>query len=166
MPEGTAIIVALFIAGFLLIAAEVFVPGAVLGIAGFLCLAGSVGVVFLHHGALAGTVAAFVVGALSLTGFFVWLSIFPRTFIGRRIVLGTTQPAPVSDWAGLAGQEGVALTPLRPSGTVRVGDRRVSAVAEAGEFVAEGAAVSVVSCGGMGVVVRPKDRLEPRPDRA
>lgn len=166
MPEGTAIVAALFVAGFLLIAAEVFVPGAVLGFAGSLCLAGSVAVVFAYHGAVAGTVAGFVVGALALTGFFVWLSIFPRTFIGRRIVLGTTQAAPVFEPAGLVGKEGVALTPLRPSGTVRVGDLRISALAEAGEFVAEGAAVSVVSAGGMGVVVRPKDRLEPRADRA
>lgn len=166
MPEGAAVVAALLIAGFVLVAAEVFVPGAILGVLGVLCFAASVAVIFAYHGVVAGAVAAAVISVLGLGSFFVWLSIFPRTFIGRRIVLGTTQSAPVTDLAGFVGKDGVALTPLRPSGTVRVGERRVSALAEAGGFVGEGEAVHVVSCDGMGIVVRPKDRLEPGAERA
>ncbi len=161
MPEGPALIIVLFVVGFVLVAAEVFLPGVILGVIGFLCLAGSVALVFAHYGVGAGVVASFLVGGLTLGGFIVWLWIFPRTFIGRRIVLDRTQPPDHSadENRGLVGSFGVALTPLRPAGTARIDGRRVDVTAT-GEFLEEGAGVVVVAADGMRVVVRRKDRLE------
>ena len=162
MPDDSYLIVALFIAGFLLIAAEVFVPGLIVGTLGFLCLVASVGLVFYHHGALAGSMAALVIGTLSIGGLIVWLNIFPKTFIGRRIILSRTQTSGAPCDAGLVGETGVALTALRPAGTARIAGKRVDVTA-VGEFLEEGAAVIVAAADGLRVSVRRKDGLEPAP---
>jgi membrane-bound serine protease (ClpP class) len=162
MPEGYAIIVTLFVVGFLLIAAEVFLPGLILGTIGLLCLIASVVLVYLQFGTAAGLVATFVVGGLSLVGFVIWLFLFPRTFIGRRIMLNKRSfDEHRSDHdLSLVGQSGEAVTPLRPSGTARIGGKRVDVTA-IGEFLEEGEEVIVVAADGMRVAVRRKDKLEP-----
>ncbi len=162
MPEGPALIIALFIAGFVLLAAEVLVPGLVLGIAGLLCLAGSVALVFVQYGTGPGLIALVTVGGLTIAGFVIWLSIFPRTFIGRRVVLSTSQPTDprAGDNRQLVGEEGTAATPLRPAGAARIAGRRVD-VTTAGEFLEEGVEIVVVAADGMRVVVRRKDGLAP-----
>ena len=160
MLDGTALIFVLFAAGFLLIAAEVFVPGFIVGTLGFLCLAASVALVFYHHGSVAGTVAAVTVGTLSIGGMMVWLNIFPRTFIGRRIVLSRQQVSAERPAAELVGEAGVAVTALRPSGQARIAGKRVDVTA-VGEFLEPGVELVVVAADGLRVAVRRKDRLEP-----
>lgn len=160
MIDGPALIIVLFFAGFLLIAAEVFVPGLIVGTLGFLCLAASIGLVFYHYGALAGSIAALVISTLSIGGLIVWLNIFPKTFLGRRIVLSRQQSSGAPRDAGLVGETGVALTALRPSGTARISGKRVDVTA-VGEFLEQGAAITVVATDGLRVAVRRKDGLEP-----
>ena len=53
----------------------------------------------------------------------------------------------------LVGQDGVAVTDLRPAGTARIGDERVDVVTE-GEYVAQGSAVRVIRSEGYRHVVR------------
>jgi membrane-bound serine protease (ClpP class) len=55
--------------------------------------------------------------------------------------------------ADLVGQDGVAMTDLRPSGTAQIGPERVDVVTE-GEYVAQGRAVRVVRSEGYRHVVR------------
>ena len=55
--------------------------------------------------------------------------------------------------ADLVGQDGVAVTDLRPSGTAQIGPERVDVVTE-GEYVAQGRAVRVVRSEGYRHVVR------------
>jgi len=57
----------------------------------------------------------------------------------------------------------VALTDLRPSGTVLIGEERVDAVSES-EWIEDGTAVKVVSSEGYRHVVRPLRALEETPD--
>jgi membrane-bound serine protease (ClpP class) len=160
MLDGTSLIVVLFAAGFLLIAAEVFVPGFIVGTLGFLCLAVSVGLVFYHHGAFVGTIAAIAVSTVSVGGMVIWLNIFPKTFIGRRIVLSRSIASEPPQGSGLVGLSGVAVTDLRPSGMARIGGKRVDVTA-VGDFLEEGSAVIVVAADGLRVAVRRKDGLEP-----
>ncbi len=162
MPDGPSLIIALVVVGFLLIAAEVFLPGLVLGTIGLLCLVASVVFVFLNYGTSAGVLAAFVVGGLTLVGFVLWLFLFPHTFIGRRLMLRTTQRTTrdPEDHRSLVGETGEAITPLRPSGTARIGGKRVDVTA-VGDFLEQGEAVVVVAADGMRVAVRRKDGLEP-----
>jgi membrane-bound serine protease (ClpP class) len=161
MLEGPALIITLFVIGFILIAAEVFLPGMILGIVGFLCLIGSVAAVFATYGTSAGLLAAFVVGALAFGGFLLWLFLFPRTFVGRRFMLLATQPPDpaAADHRALLGETGEALTPLRPAGTARLGGKRVDVTA-IGEFLEAGTPVEVIAADGMRISVRRKDGLE------
>ena len=55
----------------------------------------------------------------------------------------------------LVGKEGVAVTNLRPSGTVRIENRRIDVVTR-GDFIEKGAAVDVVKVEGSRVVVKQK----------
>lgn len=164
MADGAALIIALFVVGFLLIAAEVFLPGLILGSFGLLCLVASVVVVFVYYGPSAGLLAAFVVGGLSIVGFLLWLNLFPRTAVGRRLMLRTQQPPDhtADEHRSLVGESGEALTPLRPSGTARIAGKRVDVTA-VGEFLEQGAPVVVVAADGLRIAVRRKDGLEPAP---
>jgi membrane-bound serine protease (ClpP class) len=161
MPESSSLIIVLFVVGFALVAAEVFLPGLILGTIGLLCLIASVVLVFSQYGTSAGVLAAFLVGGLSFVGFIVWLNIFPRTFIGRRLMLQTCQPADLTAAAHqtMIGVTGEALTPLRPSGTAQINGTRIDVTA-VGDFLESGEQVVVIAADGMRVAVRRKDGLE------
>ncbi len=77
-------IVVLIIVGFLMLAAEVFVPGMVLGLLGGLCLSGAVIVAFLYYDAVTGSLVFVGVCVLTIAGFIAWMAAFPHTAIGRR----------------------------------------------------------------------------------
>lgn len=151
-------IVVLALVGFLLLAAEVFVPGLVLGILGIVCLTAAVLVGYFQYGILAGTLIFAGLFVVVLAGFVTWMKAFPHTAIGRRIML---QKSLVSGdgretaRTSLAGKEGEALTPLRPAGTARLDGRKVDVMAES-EFIAAGEPVIVVRDEGMRIVVRKK----------
>lgn len=61
--------------------------------------------------------------------------------------------------AELVGQQGTALSDLRPAGTARIGGRRVDVVSR-GEYLRKGAALVVEEVAGNRVVVREKERGE------
>jgi membrane-bound serine protease (ClpP class) len=58
-----------------------------------------------------------------------------------------------SENQSLVGQSGEAITPLRPSGTARIGGKRVDVTA-VGDFLEQGVNVVVVAADGMRVAVR------------
>jgi len=157
--------------GLLLLLAEAFlIPGfGFPGILGILCLVA--GLLFLGTGFRPGDAVTFDSTAVErfalqlLATFFaggltiVFLArVFPSAPFGRKLVLAEgALPArgadPAPSRAGAA-REGVAVTPLRPAGTARVGDDLVDVVTE-GDFVDAGARVRVVRVEGSRVVVRP-----------
>lgn len=141
----TAIII-LFVAGILLLALEVFVPGAVLGILGAILIIAGVSVAFGVYGATGGFIAlATGVALLALTLYleFVVLpkSRLARTFSMTATVEGTSQ-APVAALAEVLEQVGETATPLSPSGYVTVKGRRYEAFSQSG-YLAKGVAVRV-----------------------
>ena len=151
-------IVVLIIVGFLMEAAEVFVPGMVLGLLGGLCLAGAVIVAFVYYDAVIGSIVFAGVCVLTLTGFMAWLAMFPRTAIGRRIMLQKSLVKGVGERGApseLMGAQGRALTPLRPAGTASIGGKRVDVVAES-DFIGRDEPIVVVREEGLRIVVRKK----------
>jgi len=151
---GQAIVV-LIIVGFLMIAGEVFVPGLVLGLCGGLCLLIAVGLSYAAYGVLTGTGIFAAVGICTLGGFFLWLNLFTRTPIGKKIVLSEgLSSGDAVERDSLVGSQGVALTALRPAGTALINGQRVDVVAEMG-FIEADAPVCVVVHEGMRIVVQP-----------
>ena len=67
---------------------------------------------------------------------------------------GYTAP---QDLQGLAGKEGVALTPLRPAGTAEIAGERYDVISE-GIYIPAGTELVVVRVEGARVVVRPRQK--------
>jgi membrane-bound ClpP family serine protease len=135
----------LFLVGVLFLAAEVFVPGAVLGILGAVAMAVGCGIAFVRLGAAGGAVAT--ASAIVLLGFtlyaeLVWL---PKSRLGKGMVVESSvdaQSQPPIALADIVGKAAEAETPLVPSGYVLVEGKRYEAFSPAGH-VAKGALLRV-----------------------
>lgn len=152
---------ALLAAALLLIFVEVFVPSggiismvsAVVAIAGVVCLFRvSVG------WGLTGVLMVLILGPMAA---FFALQMLPSTPMGKKLLHGaegmeTTSPAPpdAGIYDALAGQEGEAVTDLRPVGVVRIDGKRVDALSEV-SVIRAGTRVRVTSVQGRQVKVRP-----------
>ncbi len=153
----TNAIVVLSLVGFLLLAAEVFVPGMILGILGLLCLGGAIAFSYVEFGAYIGTITLVCVMGAVFVGFIGWMMAFPHTSIGRRLMLKQNLTRGVGEKdrpsQPLVGQSGRALTPLRPSGTALINGQKVDVVAES-SFVPQDTPIVVILQEGMRIVVR------------
>jgi membrane-bound serine protease (ClpP class) len=148
-------IVLLYLLGAFLVILELFTPGIVLGLCGLASMAAATYFLFEAYGAAAGSIGLFagLGAALGVAALGV-----------RRMRLAHTQdPArySVADpaLAALVGAEGVASSPLRPTGVVRLGpehgERRIDVVTR-GEMIDAGTRVEVIEVDGNRVVVRAK----------
>jgi membrane-bound serine protease (ClpP class) len=157
---------ALLLAGLfaLFFVLEFMLPsGGVLGVLATICLVSAITLAFTHS-STAGF--SFIVGGLAVTPllFALMVRLWPKTFIGRRILNG----APVASTGGpnpltapqadsLVGRVGVAVTDMLPSGLIRIADRRYDAVS-LGVAIDRGTAVEVCRVNGRIIQVRPTDR--------
>ncbi|WP_210420438.1 NfeD family protein [Aquisphaera giovannonii] len=137
------------ICGLLLILLEVLIPsGGVIGICSLACLALCLWYAFSTSLGLGATFLVVDLVAIPLTVSLAF-SLWTRTPLGRKILLKPPEPEEIEDshadsrLEGLAGREGRALTPLRPSGHVEVDGRRLGALAEGG-FLPAGTLVRVL----------------------
>ena len=153
-----------FFVGLLLIALEIFlIPGfGLVGILGILCVLVS----FFWAFGLENISTALRVITRSLTAaiaVMILLAVYvlPKTPIFRKVWLDTAlsskdgcQAQTADD--SLIGANGVAVTPLRPSGVVRIAGSRHDAASE-GDFLEAGEEVTVTACNGFQLIVRKKD---------
>ncbi len=155
----------LLAAGILAIYVEIFVPAAgLIGLAGGGMIVASVVLGYVYHDPITGTILLFVSLVVVPTAIALGLKIFPKTPVGRRLILGPTPDSPGDadqsdggtgrhDAITDAGDEGVALTDLRPSGTGRFEKRKISVVTS-GEYIERGTPIRIVRTEGNRVVVR------------
>jgi membrane-bound serine protease (ClpP class) len=113
-PIGLAIL--LFSLGAVLVLVEVMLPThGVVGVLAALLIVAGVGVTFYINQYLGLGIAVLLVVALPICGA-LWVKIWPKTPVGRRLILGdVTPPAPTAP-AVHVGQTGVTVTELRPTG--------------------------------------------------
>ncbi len=160
------------LAGVALIMVEIFVlPGfGVAGIAGalllvfglFSSLVGNVGFSFPQLDQMSGPIwtmaTTLIIGILLIISFARYL---PQNRAFSKLILATStdQQSGYSSFKereDMTGKEGIALTALRPSGTVLIDDRRYDVVTE-GDFIEKGAKVKVVSSSTSVITVRKMD---------
>ncbi len=143
--------------GLLLLLAEAFVPGGVLGIVGGLALLTATVLGFVWYGPLAGSILLVGLGGTALVGFTVWMSLFTRTPAGRKMLLARSLPSGSATVTPTltVGAEGIALTPLRPGGRARFGEVTVDVASEA-DFLDAGTNLILVETGSDRLVVRKK----------
>lgn len=149
-------IVVLFLAGILLLAIEVFVPGMIVGIIGGLAILAGVITAFSLYGAEGGIVALLGGGLLLGITFYVEFMVLPKTRFARKLSMGTTvdgtsQPA-VADLAAVLDQQGETVTPLSPSGYIHLQGRRYEAFSQSG-YLAKGIPVRVTGLDNFRLIV-------------
>lgn len=139
-------ILLLFVLGIVLLVLDLFVPGIILSVAGTIAFLAGTRQAFVEYGT-GGGLLAFAIGmALLALALYIEYGLLPKTRFGKKFFLhaavhGTSQ-APAAETAALTGREGVALTPLMPSGQIEVDGRRYEALSLDGH-VAKGARLKV-----------------------
>lgn len=150
------LIILLFSIGILFIAAEVIVPGGILGTLGALLMFGGCVVAFINYGTGGGMLALFAAVAVAGLALFVEFRILPKTKIGRSAFLTAeitaVAPAVGEEARELIGHSAEALTMLSPTGYVRVGGQRYEAFCQCGQVPA-GAALKVVGADNFRLIV-------------
>lgn len=121
----------LFAAGALLLVGELFLPTqGILGLLGVISIGTGVGVGFSMNQWLGLTLMLATLAATPIA-ITIALNVYPKTPIGRRMVLPTVnsvaQQLPV-----VSGAVGIAVTALRPAGECEFGPHRVEASSELG----------------------------------
>ena len=149
------LILLLFAAGVVLLALEVIVPGAILGIIGGILMLIGVIVSFDQYGLSGGGLAS--AAGLGMVGIALYLefvllpkSRLAKTFSMTATVTGKSQPA-IAD-RSVIGKRATAVTTLAPSGVVECEGRRYEAFARSGHVPA-GAAVDVVDLDNFRLIV-------------
>ena len=129
-----AFAILLFAGGVLMLLAEVVLPShGVLGVVGGLAMVVGVGVLFWVN-QYAGVAAAVTLVVLAPFAAAAWVKFWPRTYAGKRLILGpgsevATGTAPVTPVQ--VGQVGVAVSELRPGGTCEFGSGAAASRVEA-----------------------------------
>ena len=152
----------LFLIGIGLIALEVFViPGfGVAGVLGITFMLGSAFFVFDKAYDFR-TAILWLSTSVILSAALIILAVFllPETQLFRRFALSTVMDAEMGyhassleNFQNYLGQSGIALTPLRPSGTARIANKRVDVVT-AGDFIPQNSTIKVIEVEGPKVFV-------------
>lgn len=149
-------LVLLFAIGILLIAAEVIVPGGILGAIGGLMMFGGCVMAFIAYGSLGGLIAvltAFTLGGIAL---YIEFRYLPKTKWGKRAFL-TAQVTGVSAAFGpeasdLIGKSAEAVTLLSPSGYILVDGKRHEAFCQSGQAPV-GSALEVIGADNFRLIV-------------
>jgi membrane-bound ClpP family serine protease len=126
----------LFLLGVLLLAGEVFTPGAVLGILGGCAMVGGCVISFQQFGAGGGALATVIACALLALTLYLELVWLPRSRFGRKLIVQSASDAvsqpPLADLEAVVGKTAQAVTTLAPSGYVTVDGRRYEAFCQSG----------------------------------
>jgi membrane-bound serine protease (ClpP class) len=153
------IIIALLIMAFLLIAAEIFVVGGVLGALGALLLIAATALTFYFYGPTIGFILFFVSGIVALTIIILGFKWIRTTGFGKRLFLGDEMDRDKGYESAddrleqFRGQQGVTVSELRPSGLADFDGQRVT-VTTLGGFIDEGRRVEVIDIRYNQIVVR------------
>ena len=159
----------ILVLGLLLLIAELFIPsGGVLGILAAAALIGSILFAFSAPPP-AGMIFLIVVVIALPTVIGIGLQLWPKTPLGRRMLLDGPTPEEIYpldqrdyELSRLVGRVGRTITQLRPAGMTDFDGRRVDTIAE-GMIIEAGTLVRVVDFKGHRVIVRKVEDDEPQP---
>lgn len=152
------VILALLVAGFLLVILEIFLPGGVVGTVGVVLLIIGSLLCFRDYGTGVGVMV--LVGCLVGATLIIYLGykMIRRSRVSKNIFLETAESteagftASDEDLKGLLGAVGVAESDLRPAGIADFSDHRVSVVTD-GEYIHAGERIRVTEVESNRVVV-------------
>lgn len=153
----------LFIAGGILFLLELIVPGGIVGFLGFILMIASLFISTNNPVHMGISIVLAVTISVMIFIFLVKVIGRPMKFFKKLILTDATDTksgyVSNENRIELIGQEGVTLTPLRPSGTILIGDERIDVVSE-GSFIQKDKKVRVVKTEGPRIVVREIEELD------
>jgi membrane-bound ClpP family serine protease len=153
------LIILLFSIGLLLLAAEVMVPGGILGAAGGLMLFAGCILSFVLLGDTEGFIAIAVAASAAIALFYIQFKILPKTRIGKRFFLSreisASSTALNEDARDLIGKTAQSVTVLSPSGYVTIAGKRFEAFSQSGH-IAPGTDLEVIDANSFQLIVRTK----------
>jgi membrane-bound serine protease (ClpP class) len=139
----TTLVILLLLAGIVLMVAEALLPTqGLLGVVGAVAMLAAVVACFRLDSRVGFALLAGLVLAAPFAGM-LWVRLYPKTPVGRRMILGPVASEAPAAPAVSVGQTGTTVSELRPMGTCEFGADRVEARAERGTIPA-GARVRVV----------------------
>lgn len=132
------LIILLFAIGIFLLAAEVLIPGGILGLAGGVLLFTGCVVSFVQLGTSEGLCAIGIALVAAGIVFFIQFKILPKTRFGKRFFLSreiSASSTALGDEArDLIGKTAISVTVLSPSGYVTIDGKRYEAVSQSGQI--------------------------------
>lgn len=135
------LIIAIFTIGILLLAAEVLVPGAILGVAGGALLFTGCILSFTMLGVGEGITAIACSMVAAAIVFYIQFKILPKTTFGKRFFLSKEIEAisahPSDKARDLIGKTAKSVTVLSPTGYVMIDGERYEATSQSGQIPAE-----------------------------
>jgi len=155
-------IIVLAVAGIMLIMAEVFLPGGILGFFGFCCIGGSIYFAYSNYGVSGLAICAVVVITSSIFAWLTALRILPKTKFGKDLFLTKTQKGydtRKNELQELIGKSGVTESALRPTGKVDIDGDRYDVVSD-GNFIEQGVDVLVTGTRSNQLVVEESSRSD------
>ena len=126
-----------------------FIPsGGVLSVCSACAFIGAITVAFIKGGMTLGTTYMAATGIIIPLMLFVIVKWWPKTAIGRRILIQPPSeeeliPLEVQSLRELIGQQGLTVTPMLPAGAIRLGKQTIDAISD-GRSIDKGTLVEVV----------------------
>ena len=148
--EPITLYLTLLVAGFVLIGAEIFIPGGILGIFGSVAWVWAAVVGWRSFSEPWNMLSALALLFAGVLTFVVWIKYFPKTRMGKTLSLKATLADCKSNVAAKmfpVGMVGEAISTLRPSGIARFDGKRMDVVAD-GEWIEKGTPVKISSTEG------------------
>lgn len=152
----------LFLLGVLMLILELFLPGGIVGTLGFASMVS--GLVLAAYDTQQGIASLGIALLVTIVVSFVLYKYFGFKGLWKKLILTHSQlneegyVAPQNQ-RELQGKVGIALTPLRPAGVVKIEGKRIDAVT-AGSFIRAGTPIVVAYVEGTRVVVHEQEKSE------
>jgi membrane-bound serine protease (ClpP class) len=150
MDPSTIWIIVIFATGLVAMVIELFIPGAIIGISGFLAVVGSIIYAYYTGQTLLGAILLGLMLLFVPFFFALW-----KNVIGRMLSLDESEQdfrSSLGNYEELLGKTGTATSPLRPSGTALIEGNRYAVVTR-GEMLDKGTPVKVVNVAGSRLTV-------------
>lgn len=143
-------IMLLYLVGVALLLCELVMPSSLMAVVGIAAMVTAIVHAYKAGGFLFGTILTIIAGLGAPLALYYG---FKRLALRKSLDEKSGCVSAAEDLSDLVNEEGVAITPLRPSGTVRAAGRRIDVVTE-GDMIENGARVRVIKVEGARVVVK------------
>ena len=135
----------LLTSGFALIGIEIFIPGGILGIIGLVLWIIAAFLGWNTFDYPYNSLSAFSIVVLLFLTIYIWIKFFPKSKIGKRLTLNEVinESSTYTETSLNIGDEGEALSTLRPAGIAVINNERVDVVSDS-SWIEKGSKIRVI----------------------